>query len=79
MLKSAVMQRKQEVIYVSDMSGKDKNGNATEANISGDGYGQRVFKAQSFQKYKSNPNVQIKGTLLFKTGNDSGMNYCGTA
>lgn len=64
-----------DLIKLADMSGKDKNGNATEANISGDGYGQRVFKAQSFQKYKSNPNVQIKGTLLFKTGNDSGMNY----
>lgn len=64
-----------DLIKLADMSGKDKNGNATEANISGDGYGKRVFKAQSFQKYKSNPNVQIKGTLLFKTGNDSGMNY----
>lgn len=64
-----------DLIKLADMSGKDKNDNATEANISGDGYGQRVFKAQSFQKYKSNPNVQIKGTLLFKTGNDSGMNY----
>lgn len=65
-----------DLIKLADMSGsKDKNGNATEANISGDNYGQRVFKAQSFQKYKSNPNVQIKGTLLFKTGNDSGMNY----
>lgn len=64
-----------DLIKLADMSGKDKNGNATEANISGDGYGQQVFKAQSFQKYKSNPNVQIKGTLLFKTGNDSGMNY----
>lgn len=64
-----------DLIKLADMSGKDKNGNATEANISGDGYGQRVFKAQSFQKYKSNPNVQIKGTLLFKTGNDSGMDY----
>lgn len=64
-----------DLIKLADMSSKDKNGNATEANISGDGYGQRVFKAQSFQKYKSNPNVQIKGTLLFKTGNDSGMNY----
>lgn len=64
-----------DLIKLADMSGKDKNGNDTEANISGDGYGQRVFKAQSFQKYKSNPNVQIKGTLLFKTGNDSGMNY----
>lgn len=64
-----------DLIKLADMSGKDKNGNATEANISGDGYGQQVFKAQSFQKYKSNPNVQIKGTLLFKTGNDSGMDY----
>lgn len=65
-----------DLIKLADMSGgKDKNGNATEANISGDVYGQRVFKAQSFQKYKSNPNVQIKGTLLFKTGNDSGMDY----
>lgn len=64
-----------DLIKLADMSGKDQNGNATEANISGDGYGQRVFKAQSFQKYKSNPNVQIKGTLLFKTGNDSGMDY----
>lgn len=64
-----------DLIKLADMSGKDKNGNATEANISGDGYGQRVFKAQSFQKYKSNPNVQIKGTLLFKTGNDSRMDY----
>lgn len=64
-----------DLIKLADMSGKNKNGNATEANISGDGYGQRVFKAQSFQKYKSNPNVQIKGTLLFKTGNDSGMDY----
>lgn len=65
-----------DLIKLADMSGgKDKNGNATEANISGDGYGQRVFKDQSFQKYKSNPNVQIKGTLLFKTGNDSGMDY----
>ena len=64
-----------DLIKLADMSGKDKNGNATEANISGDGYGQRVFKAQSFQKYKSNPNVQIKGTLLFKTGNNSGMDY----
>lgn len=64
-----------DLIKLADMSGKDKNGNATEANISGDGYGQRVFKAQSFQKYKSNPNVQIRGTLLFKTGNDSGMDY----
>lgn len=60
-----------DLIKLADMSGS----NATEANISGDGYGQRVFKDQSFQKYKSNPNVQIKGTLLFKTGNDSGMNY----
>lgn len=60
-----------DLIKLADMSGK----NATEANISGDGYGQRVFKDQSFQKYKSNPNVQIKGTLLFKTGNDSGMDY----
>lgn len=64
-----------DLIKLADMSGKDKNGNATEANISGDGYGQQVFKAQSFQKYKSNPNVQIRGTLLFKTGNDSGMDY----
>lgn len=65
-----------DLIKLADMSGgKDKNGNATEANISGDNYGQQVFKAQSFQKYKSNPNVQIKGTLLFKTGNDSGMDY----
>lgn len=64
-----------DLIKLADMSGKDQNGNATEANISGDDYGQRVFKAQSFQKYKSNPNVQIKGTLLFKTGNDSGMDY----
>lgn len=65
-----------DLIKLADMSGgKDKNGNATEANIPGDVYGQRVFKAQSFQKYKSNPNVQIKGTLLFKTGNDSGMDY----
>ena len=65
-----------DLIKLADMSGgKDKNGNATEANISGDVYGQRVFKDQSFQKYKSNPNVQIKGTLLFKTGNDSGMDY----
>ncbi len=65
-----------DLIKLTDMSGgKDKNGNATEANISGDVYGQRVFKDQSFQKYKSNPNVQIKGTLLFKTGNDSGMDY----
>lgn len=64
-----------DLIKLADMSGKEQNGNATEANISGDGYGQRVFKAQSFQKYKSNPNVQIKGTLLFKTGNDSGMDY----
>lgn len=64
-----------DLIKLADMSGKDKNGNATEVNISGDGYGQRVFKAQSFQKYKSNPNVQIKGTLLFKTGNNSGMDY----
>lgn len=64
-----------DLIKLADMSGKDNNGNATEANISGDGYGQRVFKDQSFQKYKSNPNVQIKGTLLFKTGNDSGMDY----
>lgn len=64
-----------DLIKLADMSGKDKNGNATEANISGDGYGQQFFKAQSFQKYKSNPNVQIKGTLLFKTGNDSGMDY----
>lgn len=64
-----------DLIKLADMSGKDKNGNATEANISGDGYGQQVFKAQFFQKYKSNPNVQIKGTLLFKTGNDSGMDY----
>lgn len=64
-----------DLIKLADMSGKDKNGNSTEANISGDGYGQRVFKAQSFQKYKSNPNVQIRGTLLFKTGNDSGMDY----
>lgn len=65
-----------DLIKLADMSGgKDKNGNATEANISGDGYGQQVFKDQSFQKYKSNPNVQIKGTLLFKTGNDSGMDY----
>lgn len=60
-----------DLIKLADMSGS----NATEANISGDGYGQQVFKAQSFQKYKSNPNVQIKGTLLFKTGNDSGMDY----
>lgn len=60
-----------DLIKLADMSGK----NATEANISGDGYGQRVFKDQSFQKYKSNPNVQIKGTLLFKTGNNSGMDY----
>lgn len=60
-----------DLIKLADMSGN----NATEANISGDGYGQRVFKAQSFQKYKSNPNVQIKGTLLFKTGNNSGMDY----
>lgn len=60
-----------DLIKLADMSGS----NATEANISGDGYGQRVFKDQSFQKYKSNPNVQIKGTLLFKTGNDSGMDY----
>ncbi len=66
-----------DLIKLADMSGgKDKNGNATERNISGDDvYGQQVFKAQSFQKYKSNPNVQIKGTLLFKTGNDSGMDY----
>lgn len=64
-----------DLIKLADMSGKDNNGNAIEANISGDGYGQRVFKDQSFQKYKSNPNVQIKGTLLFKTGNDSGMDY----
>lgn len=65
-----------DLIKLADMSGgKDKNGNATEANISGDNYGQQVFKDQSFQKYKSNPNVQIKGTLLFKTGNDSGMDY----
>lgn len=65
-----------DLIKLADMSGgKDKNGNATEANISGDVYGQRVFKDQSFQKYKYNPNVQIKGTLLFKTGNDSGMDY----
>lgn len=64
-----------DLIKLADMSGKDNNGNATEANISGDGYGQQVFKAQYFQKYKSNPNVQIKGTLLFKTGNDSGMDY----
>lgn len=64
-----------DLIKLADMSGKDNNGNATEANISGDGYGQQVFKDQSFQKYKSNPNVQIKGTLLFKTGNDSGMDY----
>lgn len=64
-----------DLIKLANMSGKDNNGNATEANISGDGYGQQVFKAQSFQKYKSNPNVQIKGTLLFKTGNDSGMDY----
>lgn len=64
-----------DLIKLADMSGKDNKGNATEANISGDGYGQRVFKDQSFQKYKSNPNVQIKGTLLFKTGNDSGMDY----
>lgn len=60
-----------DLIKLADMSGK----NATEANISGDVYGQQVFKAQSFQKYKSNPNVQIKGTLLFKTGNNSGMDY----
>lgn len=60
-----------DLIKLADMSGS----NATEANISGDGYGQQVFKDQSFQKYKSNPNVQIKGTLLFKTGNDSGMDY----
>lgn len=60
-----------DLIKLADMSGS----NATEANISGDGYGQRVFKDQSFQKYKSNPNVQLKGTLLFKTGNDSGMDY----
>lgn len=65
-----------DLIKLADMSGsKDKNGNATEANISGDNYGQQVFKAQSFQKYKSNPNVQIKGTLLFKTENNSGMDY----
>lgn len=64
-----------DLIKLANMSGKDQNGNATEANISGDGYGQRVFKDQSFQKYKSNPNIQIKGTLLFKTGNDSGMDY----
>lgn len=65
-----------DLIKLADMSGsKDKNGNPTEANISGDNYGQQVFKAQSFQKYKSNPNVQIKGTLLFKTGNNSGMDY----
>ena len=64
-----------DLIKLADMSGKDNNGNATEANISGDVYGQRVFKDQSFQKYKSNPNVQIKGTLLFKTGNNSGMDY----
>lgn len=64
-----------DLIKLADMSGKDNNGNATEANISGDGYGQQVFKAQYFQKYKSNPNVQIKGTLLFKTGNNSGMDY----
>lgn len=65
-----------DLIKLADMSGgKDKNGNATEANISGEVYGQRVFKDQSFQKYKSNPNVQIKGTLLFKTGNNSGMDY----
>lgn len=64
-----------DFIKLADMSGKDQNGNATEANISGDNYGQQVFKDQSFQKYKSNPNVQIKGTLLFKTGNDSGMDY----
>lgn len=65
-----------DLIKLADMSGsKDKNGNATEANISGDNFGQQVFKDQSFQKYKSNPNIQIKGTLLFKTGNDSGMDY----
>ena len=65
-----------DLIKLADMSGgKDKNGNATEANISGDVYGQRVFKAQSFQKYISNPNVQIKGSLLFNTGNDCGMDY----
>ena len=60
-----------DLIKLADMSGS----NATEKNISGDVFGQQVFKAQSFQKYKSNPNVQIKGTLLFKTGNDSGMDY----
>lgn len=61
-----------DLIKLADMSGS----NATERNISGDDvFGQQVFKAQSFQKYKSNPNVQIKGTLLFKTGNDSGMDY----
>lgn len=60
-----------DLIKLADMSGS----NATERNISGDVFGQQVFKAQSFQKYKSNPNVQIKGTLLFKTGNDSGMDY----
>lgn len=65
-----------DLIKLADMSGsKDKNGNATEANISGDNFGQQVFKDQSFQKYKSNPNIQIKGTLLFKTGNNSGMDY----
>lgn len=66
-----------DLIKLADMSGsKDKNGNATEANISGDDkFGQQVFKDQSFQKYKSNPNIQIKGTLLFKTGNNSGMDY----
>lgn len=60
-----------DLIKLADMSGS----NATEKNISGDVFGQQVFKAQSFQKYKSNPNVQIKGTLLFKTGNNSGMDY----
>lgn len=60
-----------DLIKLADMSGS----NATERNISGDVFGQQVFKAESFQKYKSNPNVQIKGTLLFKTGNDSGMDY----
>lgn len=60
-----------DLIKLADMSGS----NATERNISGDVFGQQVFKAQFFQKYKSNPNVQIKGTLLFKTGNDSGMDY----
>ena len=33
-----------DLIKLANMSGKDQNGNATEANISGDGYGQRIFK-----------------------------------